>query len=125
MSNVDTAKADYEAFGSGDMDALKASFADDAVWVSSDELPAGGEISGPDAIIASFGQIPENWSSFSVDPEEFIEAGDWVIVRGTQSAGNDNGSFTARYVHLLKFNDAGKVVRGEFYADTAKAAKLL
>jgi ketosteroid isomerase-like protein len=124
MSNVDIAKADYEAFGSGDMETLKASFANDAVWVSSDELPAGGEITGPEAIIAGFMEIPGNWSSFSVDPEEFIEAGDWVIVRGTQTAGTDKGSMTARYVHLLQFRD-GKVVRGEFFSDTAKAAKLL
>ena len=124
MSNVDTAKANYEAFGSGDLESLKASFADDAVWVSSNELPAGGEFRGPDAIIAGFGEIFNNWSTFSVDPEEFIDAGDWVIVRGIQSASTDKGSMAARYVHLLQFRD-GKVILSEFFSDTAKALKLL
>ncbi len=36
--NVDTAKAIYEAFGKGDMEALKELFAEDAEWVSSEEL---------------------------------------------------------------------------------------
>jgi ketosteroid isomerase-like protein len=71
-----------------------------------------------------FAQIPNYWSSFSVEPEEFIDAGDYVVVRGTQHAGNDKGSFDAPFVHLLKYED-GKAVRGEFFTDSAKAAKLL
>ena len=124
MSNVDTAKAAYDAFGKGDMETLKAMFADDATWLSSDELPAGGLTEGPDAIIAGFGEIPNYWTSFSVVPEEFIDAGDWVIVRGRQTAGNDKGSFEAPFAHLMKFRD-GKLASGEFYGDSAKAARLL
>jgi ketosteroid isomerase-like protein len=124
MSNVDVAKTAYEAFGSGDMATLQAMFTDDAVWVTSDELPAGGVVEGPEAIVASFAEIPKYWSSFGVEPEEFIDAGEWVAVRGTQNAGNDKGSFSAPFAHLIKFRD-GKLVRGEFFADTAKAARLL
>jgi hypothetical protein len=124
MSNLDTARSAYEAFGRGDLAALQESFADDAVWVTSDELPLGGETHGRDEIIGNFAQIPNYWSSFSVEPEEFIDAGDYVVVRGTQRAGNDSGSFEAPFLHLMKFEDS-KVTRGEFHADSAKAAKLL
>jgi uncharacterized protein len=124
MSNVDTARSAYEAFGSGDLAALQDSFAEDAVWVTSDELPLGGEVRGRDAILANFAQIPNYWTSFSVEPEEFIEAGDYVVVRGTQRASNDKGSFEAPFLHLIKIED-GKTVRGEFFTDSAKAAKLL
>ena len=125
MSNVDTARSAYEAFGRGDLAALQADFAEDAVWYTSEELPLGGETRGREAIIGNFAQIPNYWSSFSVEPEEFIEAGDYVVVRGTQRAGNDRGSFESPFVHLMKFDSDGKVVRGEFHADSAKAAKLL
>ena len=124
MSNVDNARAEYEAFGQGDLAALKEQFAEDAVWVTSDELPLGGEVKGRDEIIGNFAQIPNYWTSFSVEPEEFIDAGDYVVVRGTQRAGNDKGSFEAPFLHLLKIED-GKTVRGEFFTDSAKAAKLL
>ena len=124
MSNLDTARSAYEAFGSGDLDTLKEDFADNAVWVTSDELPLGGVVEGRDAIMGNFAQIPNYWSSFSVEPEEFIDAGDYVVVRGTQRASNDRGSFEAPFVHLLKYDD-GKVVRGEFFTDSAKAVKLL
>jgi uncharacterized protein len=125
MSNIDTARSAYAAFASGDLAALQESFTEDAVWVTSDELPLGGEVKGRDAIMANFAQIPNYWTSFSVEPEEFIDGGEWVIVRGTQHAGNDKGSFEAPFAHLLKVNSEGKTERGEFFTDSAKAAKLI
>jgi uncharacterized protein len=124
MSNVDLARSAYRAFAQGDLATLQELFAEDAVWVTSDELPLGGEVRGRDAIIGNFAQIPNYWTSFSVEPEEFIDAGDYVVVRGTQRAGNDRGSFETPFLHLLKIED-GKTVRGEFFADSAKAVKLL
>ena len=124
MSNVDTARSAYEAFGRGDLEALKGMLSADGTWYTSEELPLGGETQGADAIVGNFAQIPNYWSSFSVDPEEFIDAGEWVVIRGTQRAGNDSGSFEAPFAHLMKFAD-GKIVRGEFYSDSAKAAKVL
>jgi uncharacterized protein len=125
MSNLDTARSAYAAFGSGDLAALQESFAEDAVWITSDELPLGGEVKGRDAILGNFAQIPDYWTSFSVEPEEFIDAGEYVVVRGTQRASNDKGSFEAPFVHLIKYGADGKTVRGEFFTDSAKAAKLL
>ena len=125
MSNVDTARSAYEAFGRGDLAALQDDFAEDAVWYTSEELPLGGETRGREAIIANFAQIPNYWSSFSVEPNEFIDAGDTVVVLGTQRAGNDNGNFESPFVHVMKYDGDGKLVRGEFHADSAKAVKLL
>jgi ketosteroid isomerase-like protein len=124
MSNIDTARSAYGAFGRGDLEALGVMFAEDVAWLTSDELPLGGETRGRDAVLGSFAQIPNYWSSFSVEPEEFIDAGDYVVTRGTQRASNDNGSFESPFLHLMKFED-GKVVWGEFHSDSAKAAKLL
>jgi ketosteroid isomerase-like protein len=124
MSNVDAARSSYEAFARGDLEALKEMLSEDGTWLTSDELPLGGETQGRDAILGNFTQIPNYWSSFSVEPEEFIDAGEWVVVRGTQKAGHGGDSFTAPFAHLMKFAD-GKIVRGEFYGDSAKAAKVL
>jgi len=124
MSNVDTAQSAYEAFARGDLEALKEMMTEDTTWLTSDELPLGGETRGRDAVLGNFAQIPNYWTSFSVEPEEFIDAGEWVVVRGTQRAGNEGGSFESPFAHLLRFAD-GKIARGEFYADSAKAAKVL
>ena len=125
MSNVDNARSAYDAFGRGDLGALREQFAEDAVWVTSDELPLGGEVRGRDAILGNFAQIPNYWDSFSVEPTEFIDAGDYVVVRGTQRASTERGSFEAPFLHLLEIDADGKTVRGEFFTDSAKAVKLL
>lgn len=124
MSNADAAKTAYQAFGQGDLETLRENFAEDAVWVTSDELPLGGVVEGRDAILGNFAQIPSYWSSFSVEPSEFIDAGDRVIVLGTQRATGKGGSFESAFVHVMTYRD-GKVVRGEFHADSAKAVRAL
>jgi uncharacterized protein len=122
--NVETAKAVYEAFGKGDMETLKGLFAEDAEWVSSEELPGGGTIKGRDAIIAGFGEVAGSWTEFSVEPAQFIDGGEWVTVRGTQHATGKAGSFECPYAHLIRFAD-GKLARAEFYNDSAKAKAAL
>lgn len=127
MSNVDTAKASYEAFSSGDMETLSGYFAENAEWESSDQLPNGGTTSGRDAIIENFGRIPQYWSEFSVTPEDFIDGGDKVVIKGTQraTAAEGGGQFEAGFLHLMEFDADGKLVRGEFITDSAKALKAL
>ncbi len=123
-SNVDGAKEAYSQFSSGDLGSLKEGFAEDAQWVTSDELPLGGVTDGRDQIIENFSQISQYWSEFSVEPDRFLDAGDAVVVTGVQRATGKGGSFEARFVHILEFRD-GKVVRGEFHGDTAKGKRAL
>jgi uncharacterized protein len=128
MANVDTARGAYEAFSSGDMATLAGYFAENAEWQTSDELPNGGTTSGRDAILETFGRIPQYWSEFSVTPEDFIDGGDKVVVQGTQRATAAQGGghqFEAGFLHLFEFDGDGKVVRGEFITDSAKALKAL
>ena len=40
-------------------------------------------------------------------------------------AAHNGSSFEAPFAHLLKVDADGKTVRGEFYGDSAKAAKLI
>ena len=122
--NVETVRTAYEAFVRGDLAAVAEGFADDVEWESPDSLPNGGLVSGRDGVIENFSQIPSYWSSFSVEPQEYIDAGEHVVVTGVQRATGPGGSFEARYLHLFKLS-GGKVVRGEFIGDTAKARDSL
>ena len=124
MENTEAAKAAYEAFNKGDLDSLKDNFAEDCEWHTSDELPLGGTTRGRDAIMDNFAHIPDYWSDFSVEPTEFIDAGDKVIVEGTQRGTGKGGTFEAPFLHLMEYRD-GKLVRGEFEGDSAKALKAL
>jgi uncharacterized protein len=124
MSNVDTARSAHQAFSRGDLAAMKESYAEDAVWHSSEEVRPGGEVHGRDAIIEMMGQLPDHWSTVSVEPSEYIDGGEYVVVLGTARFANDNGSQESPFVNVLRFNSEGKVVRGEIHTDSAKIAKL-
>ncbi|OBJ73609.1 nuclear transport factor 2 family protein [Mycobacterium sp. 1274756.6] len=124
MSNVDTARSAFQAFRSGDLAALKEFYAHDAVWYSSDEVTPGGEKHSRDAIVEMMAQVPEHWSTFSLEPREYLDAGAYVVVLGTHRFGNDRGSAEAPFVNIVEFDRSGKAVRGEFHSDSAKMARL-
>ncbi|OBF15139.1 nuclear transport factor 2 family protein [Mycobacterium sp. ACS4331] len=124
MSNVDTARAAYNAFNTGDLATLKDMWADDIHWWNSDAVKPGGEKNGVDAVMQMMMEVPEHWSSLKVEPTKFIEAGDYVVVLGTEHLTNDKGTADARFAHVLKFDGNGKCVESEMHADTAPAAKL-
>lgn len=124
MSNVDTAKAAYEAFKSGDAAAMKKAWADNVSWWSSEETKPGGQKDGVDAVMQMLAEVPQHWTTFTVEPDLFIDAGKYVVVSGTSKVANDKGSDTSRFAHILEFNDDGKVVRAEMHADSAKGYKL-
>ena len=122
--NVEVVRAAYEAFRSGDLEGVGKYFADDVVWESPDTLPIGGVFRGRDLVLQSFAEIPKYWSEFSVDPDEYIDAGDHVVVRGIQSVTGPGGSTESRYLHLFTLSN-GKVTRGEYIADTVKGVQAL
>lgn len=122
--NVEAVRTAYEAFMRGDLGGVAEYLADDAEWESPDSLPNGGLVRGRDAVIENFSQIPSYWSSFSVEPQEYIDAGEHVVVTGVQRATGPGGSFESRYLHLFTLS-GGKIARGEFIGDSAKARDAL
>jgi uncharacterized protein len=124
MSNVDTARSAHQAFSRGDLAAMKESYAEDAIWRSSDAVRPGSEVQGRDAIIEMMSQLPDHWSTVRVEPSEYIDGGECVVVLGTARFANDNGSQESPFVNVLRFNSEGKVRSGEIHIDSAKIAKL-
>jgi uncharacterized protein len=124
VENVGVVRSAYEAFQGGDLEGLGQHFAEDAEWETPDSLPLGGVVRGREAILGNFAQTPTYWSKFRVNPDEYIDAGEHVVVRGVQRATGAGGSFESRYLHLFKLRD-GKIVRGEYISDTAKAKEAL
>jgi ketosteroid isomerase-like protein len=122
--NVEVVRAAYGAFMKGDLQGLGEHFADEVEWETPDSLPLGGVVRGRDAVLGNFAQIPQVWSEFSVEPDEYIDAGEHVVVRGVQHAVGAGGVSESRYLHLCTLRE-GKLVRGEFIADTAKAKQAL
>jgi hypothetical protein len=122
--NVQLTRDAYALFMNGDLDGLREYFAEEVEWETPDTLPMGGITHGRDAVLGNFAQLSQIWSEFSVAPDEYIDAGEHVIVRGVQRVAGPGGAAESRYLHLVTLHD-GKVVRGEIIPDTAKTLQAL
>jgi len=125
MSNADTLREGYEAFGRGDLDAAVQNFADDIRWENPEapQFPNNGVTQGKDAVKALFAELTNYWESFTITPDEFIESGETVIVLShSESKGKDTGKeVKLPWVHVWRFRD-GKVTEVQALTDTALAA---
>ena len=128
MSNTETLRDGYEAFGRGDLEGATANFADDIRWENPEapQLPNSGVTEGKDQIKQLFAELGNYWSSFAITPDEFIDQGDTVVVLShSESTGKDTGKdVKLPWVHIWRFRD-GKVTEVQALTDTALAADAL
>ena len=99
--NVDALKKGFDGFNQGDSDAVAAVFDDEVRWEgpNTQEVPGGGTTEGKDKVLEMLGGIAEDWEEFQATPDEFIDAGDTVIVLG----------------HLTgKYKDSGNEIKSPF-----------
>jgi len=128
MSNTDTLKQGYEAFGRGDLDGATENFADDIRWENPEapQVPNNGVTEGRDAVKQLFADLANHWESFSIVPDEFIESGDTVVVLShAEAKGKQTGKeVKLPWVHIWSFSD-GKATEVQALTDTALAAEAL
>lgn len=126
--NVDTLRAGYEAFGRGDLEGAMESFDDDIRWENPDGpgVPNPGAHEGKDAVGQLLAETPQYWDEFKIVPDEFVDAGDTVVVLGRLEArAKETGKdVKSPFVHVWRMTD-GKAQRVQLLSDTALVAEAL
>lgn len=127
-ANIETVRASYDAFHRKDIQGVLAALAPDISWVHPDGLNdfgLGGAKKGHGEVVAFIKHAPKYISEMKLDPREFIESGDRIIVFGTRRVTAVSGrSATLRFVHSWTFVD-GKASEFEDYFDTAELIRLI
>ena len=115
----------YEAFESGDVQALSVLFDPHVRVRQSPLLPWGGAYQGYLGIMRFIAKLLEHVDS-RVAVDEYLEAGEQVVVIGhTRGRVRATGKeFSVRFVHVWSLKD-GRVVRWEPYVNTAKMLEAL
>ena len=83
--NVSLVKGIYNAFGTGDVPAVIAAMSPTIEWNEAENFPYadGNPYIGADAILGGvFARLASEWDGFHVVPEQFLDAGDTVVVTG-------------------------------------------
>ena len=119
MSNADTIKAGYEAFARQDIPAVLEAFDPGIEWYSPDSLPLGGRFKGHREVVGFFMKLPEYYQELRVEPDEFVEDGDTVVVLGHHRGKAGGGDFEVPFAHVWRTKD-GKAVSFFEHTDTAR-----
>jgi len=126
MSHVEQARAAYDAFGKGDIEAAFADLADGCVFHGeSPDLPAGGDYTGRADIMGRW--LPDlgtTYQDMSVVPETYIDGGDHVVVLGDERATVNGTPTGGRFCHVWRY-EGDKVAEAWFFGDTAQTERAL
>lgn len=121
MSNVEVIRGIYGAFGRGDIESVLAALHPEIEWVEAEieDLLYGGTHRGREAVAKDvLAVMPQTWEKVELQPEEWIDGGDAVVVLGRFNArgrGGEEGSW--RFAHVWRLRD-GKGARVEPFVDT-------
>jgi uncharacterized protein len=127
MSNIQTVRDSYDAFKRRDLPGVLAALAPNVQWIHPEGMRPfglGGTKHGHEEVIAFIKHVPTHIAEMRLNPEEFIESGNRLIVFGTRFVKATTGkSATLKFVHSWTFEN-GKAIIFEDYFDTAEMIGL-
>jgi hypothetical protein len=120
QTNVETVQQVYESYNEGDIESVLALMADDVEWTEPEGSVFGGTYHRPTAVLENvFEPSMNEFEAFSVTSDEFIDAGETVVVRGTFHATTKSGQhIESPFAHVVSLQD-GHITKFENYTDTA------
>ncbi len=117
--DVEAMRSAYEAFNRGDIPGALAAFDQQIEW----HEPGGGRaprgtFHGSQSVADDvFATIPQNFDEFRAEPDQFIDAGDHVVVTGRFRGRAKGGQqLDAPFAHVWAMRN-GKAARFQNYVD--------
>lgn len=126
---IDRLRSGYESLAAGDMETVLQLVSPEMevhVHTERPDMPDAGVFLGRDGFAANLDQLKEAFDDFQVEPEEFIEAGDRIVVQ-IRVRGRGKGSgveVETGLVHVWALRD-DQAVRLDVYRDMDEARAAL
>jgi ketosteroid isomerase-like protein len=130
QENVEIVRRGYERYAAGDFEGVADLIADEAMLRDAGGLgiadSAAGSRFGPEGFLRATAEAREAFEDYLVEPEEFIDAGNAVIVP-VRISGQGRGSgvkLDMYLVHLWVLQD-GKAIRNEIHRTVSEALEAV
>lgn len=120
MTNLEVIQELYRAFREKDDEAFLRICAPDLEWIQNEGFPRGATHQGAKAVIEGvFKTFTHIWESWSFDIEQYLDAGDTIIVIGSYAGCHrvSGKSFRSPAAHVYDIYN-GKVSRFRQFTDT-------
>ena len=131
QENVEIVRRGYAMFREGDLAGIAELFASEAEVADGGGLgmvgTAAGTRVGPEGWWRSVEEATEAFADYRLDPEDFIDRGETVVVPVRVSGrGRISGApLEMHLVHSWVIRDDGKIIRGEVYRTMAEALEAV
>ncbi|HEV2802477.1 MAG TPA: nuclear transport factor 2 family protein [Pyrinomonadaceae bacterium] len=129
QENVALIRDLYEAFGRGDVPTVLGQMDQNIEWREAENFIYADRnpYVGPQAILEGvFMRLGTEWDGFRVTPEEWLDAGNHVVVLGTYSGTHKESGreVRAQFAHVWGVH-GGRAVRFQQYTDTKQFADVV
>jgi uncharacterized protein len=120
--NVGRVREGFAAVNRGDVEALVRDMDPDIEWYPTPDFLAAGPFRGHEGIRSLMRLMIDSFESFVIEGEQFIDAGDAVVVPLFQRGmgATSGAAVEVRYVLVFRFRE-GKVFRVDSYYDKGEA----
>ena len=120
VDHVQRLRDGYDAFGRGDLDALRGLFAPDMVWHVGGNNPLSGDYKGIDAVFEFFGRIfAETGGTFKNEVHDVLANDSHGVALVRQSGERNGKKIDTNAVHVVHYNDQGQTIESWFVPEKA------
>jgi ketosteroid isomerase-like protein len=124
--NMEVIRGIYESLSRGDVTAVLGQMHQHIEWREADNFIYADRnpYRGPQAVLEGvFARLGSEWSDFKVMPEEWLDAGNHIVVLGTYSGKHKESGreVRAQFAHVWGVTH-GRAVRFQQYTDTKQFA---
>ena len=128
-NSVEVVRSMYNAFATGDVPTVVAKMDPEIEWNEAQNFPYADNnpYIGPDAVVEGvFTRLADEWDGWSLDIDEYLDAGDAAAVTGRYRATHKQTGkkINAQFTHVWKVRD-GKAVSFQQYVDTAQVQQAM
>ncbi len=119
---TDVVRRQYLASANGDLEALRATLADDVEWTEMAGFPLAGTYRTPTGVTtAVMERLGQDWDHWTAHDDTYIAKGEDVVVlaRYTATHKTTRKDINVRVAHHFVIR-GGRIVRFEQFVDTAK-----
>jgi ketosteroid isomerase-like protein len=129
QENITVIRGMYESFSKGDVTSVLGQMHQHIEWREAENFIYADRnpYRGPQAVLEGVSmRLASEWADFKVTPEEWLDAGNHIVVLGTYSGRHKESSreVRAQFAHIWGVTH-GRVVRFQQYTDTKQFADAI
>jgi ketosteroid isomerase-like protein len=120
--NVDIFRRAIDAFNRSDFEAALALCHPEVEWIGDPRISGARMRHGHADVKRYLESIPRYWEELCLEPEQFVDCGDRVLVLARMTARTRRGGpeINRCFDQVIRFRD-GKIFRGHWYLTRAEA----